>query len=226
MKSSLYRGVALTLAALTVSSAAMAEPPHWAPAYGYRDHHDRGGYRDRADHWRERGGWGHDTHHHKRKHKHHHHDDEDYVVINRPIYAVPAAPIYYTNRPYVQVRCDPNRDILTSVIGGTAGGLIGNQFGGGRGRTASIIAGTLIGAQLGRADRNCVAQAFEYARPGTQVTWQNPDNSAYNITPVRDYQQGGRYCREYQAKVRVGGRLQDGYGTACRQPDGAWEVIQ
>lgn len=33
------------------------------------------------------------------------------------------------------------------------------------------------------------------------------------------------YCREYQRSVNVGGHLQESYGTACRQPDGAWKVV-
>jgi hypothetical protein len=35
----------------------------------------------------------------------------------------------------------------------------------------------------------------------------------------------GQYCREYQALVFVGGQKQNGYGTACYQPDGSWKVI-
>lgn len=33
------------------------------------------------------------------------------------------------------------------------------------------------------------------------------------------------YCREYQRNVTVGNRVQESYGTACRQPDGAWKVV-
>lgn len=36
----------------------------------------------------------------------------------------------------------------------------------------------------------------------------------------------GRYCREFQTSVRVGGRSQPSYGTACRQPDGDWQVVE
>lgn len=32
------------------------------------------------------------------------------------------------------------------------------------------------------------------------------------------------YCREYTQRVRVGGHLQEGYGTACQQPDGSWRI--
>lgn len=32
-------------------------------------------------------------------------------------------------------------------------------------------------------------------------------------------------CREYSKTISIGGRLEVGYGRACRQPDGAWEVM-
>jgi hypothetical protein len=35
----------------------------------------------------------------------------------------------------------------------------------------------------------------------------------------------GRYCREYQATVTVGGAPQSSYGTACLEPDGAWRIV-
>ncbi|RYG57800.1 MAG: hypothetical protein EON60_14120, partial [Alphaproteobacteria bacterium] len=38
------------------------------------------------------------------------------------------------------------------------------------------------------------------------------------------YAQEEPYCREYQRKVTVGGRLVDSYGTACMQPDGSWKL--
>lgn len=35
----------------------------------------------------------------------------------------------------------------------------------------------------------------------------------------------GRYCREYQSTMTVGGSSQRGYGTACLQPDGSWRIV-
>ena len=29
-------------------------------------------------------------------------------------------------------------------------------------------------------------------------------------------------CQEHE--IKVGGRMEQGYGTACRQPDGSWEI--
>ncbi|MGB5177274.1 MAG: hypothetical protein WBP44_00955 [Gammaproteobacteria bacterium] len=35
----------------------------------------------------------------------------------------------------------------------------------------------------------------------------------------------GRYCREFQHEITIGGKGEQGYGIACRQPDGNWEVV-
>lgn len=32
------------------------------------------------------------------------------------------------------------------------------------------------------------------------------------------------YCREYTGSVKVGGRTQESYGTACLQADGSWQI--
>ena len=32
------------------------------------------------------------------------------------------------------------------------------------------------------------------------------------------------YCREYTQKLTIAGKTQTGYGTACLQPDGSWEL--
>ena len=36
----------------------------------------------------------------------------------------------------------------------------------------------------------------------------------------------GRYCREFQQTVTIGGRTAEAYGTACRQPDGSWKIVR
>lgn len=43
-----------------------------------------------------------------------------------------------------------NNDILGAVIGGAAGGVLGNQVGGGKGKTAATIGGTVLGALAGQ----------------------------------------------------------------------------
>ena len=45
------------------------------------------------------------------------------------------------------------------------------------------------------------------------------------MTPLRSYARGERYCREYQTTATIDGRRQRTTGTACRGPDGAWQIV-
>ncbi len=128
---------------------------------------------------------------------------------------------------------------LLGVTGAIAGGVIGSNVGKGSGNTAAIIGGTLLGAAFGSEigkslDKNDVmyhnrtqTQALEYNRVGTTSSWKNPDSGASgSITPTKTYDNGGRYCREYTQNIQVGGKAQSGHGTACRNPDGTWEIVK
>ncbi len=75
-------------------------------------------------------------------------------------------------------------------------------------------------------------QSFESAQTrativplGESVVWQ--DGTAHgSVTPVREGRSSfGRHCREFQKTVTIGGRQENAYGTACRDADGAWEVV-
>jgi surface antigen len=122
-------------------------------------------------------------------------------------------------------------------LGGAAvGGLIGAAAGGGgAGIAAGVIGGGLLGGLVGNLlddrDRRLAAEAaqraLETAPSGRSVAWRNPDSGhAGTVTPVRTYQAaGGTYCREYQTAVTIEGRQEQGYGTACRQPDGRWRIV-
>ncbi len=131
-----------------------------------------------------------------------------------------------------------SKQTMGTGIGAVAGGLAGSQMGKGSGRLWATGAGVLLGALLGseigssldNADRAAMGQAQSraYSAPiGEKISWNNP-NSGNNgtIVAVRDgTSSNGRYCREYQQTIVVGGKSQNGYGTACQQPDGSWEVV-
>ena len=102
----------------------------------------------------------------------------------------------------------------------------------------AVGGGTLLGAALGnaagasldRADQNYAQQAAvnAYSAPtGSTVRWNNPDTGNYgSYTPVREGTgPQGQLCREYQTTIVVQGRTQQGFGTACQQPDGTWRVV-
>jgi surface antigen len=180
--------------ALAIASPVSADPPPWAPAHGYRDKH-----RDRYEHrdYRPLLPW------HGRDH------DSPYILDGR---------------------CD--RDRLGAVLGGVVGGIAGSKIGKGSGRTAATVAGTVIGILVGRSigrsmnasDQLCTGQALEHAPDRATVHWRNPDNDAdYRVTPLNTFRApDGRYCREYSTRAAIGGRTEQVYGRACRQPDGSW----
>jgi len=125
-------------------------------------------------------------------------------------------------------------------LGGAAvGGLIGAQFGSGSGEVAAAPAGVLIGAligseigrQLDEADRIRANEAINRAHSaqiGQTITWNNPQTGNYGtVTPTREGTSStGAYCREFQQTIVVGGKSEQGYGTACRQPDGSWQIVK
>ena len=126
-----------------------------------------------------------------------------------------------------------NREILGQVIGGGLGAAAGSQVGSGSGRLVAIAAGTIVGVLVGgevgrsmdRADALCVDQALETAPDGQTIVW-NSEREDYRVTPTQTGQaDDGRYCREYLAQSTVGGRETQVYGTACREPDGSWRIV-
>lgn len=131
------------------------------------------------------------------------------------------------------------KEFLGGVGGAVLGGLLGAQFGSGTGKLAATaagavlggLAGTQIGRSLDRADRVYAARttqaSLEHTQTGTTSTWVNPDSGhSGTVTPTETYQRDdGRYCREFQQTVTIGGQTESAYGTACRQPDGSWEIV-
>ena len=128
---------------------------------------------------------------------------------------------------------------MGTLLGGATGALVGSQFGKGKGQIVGVAAGTLLGAYLGnqvgasldKADMQYYDKtsqsALERAPSGQSTSWHNPDSGNYGtITPVKTTNVNGQNCREYQQTITVGGKTQKAYGTACRQPDGSWKIVQ
>ena len=100
---------------------------------------------------------------------------------------------------------------LAAVAGGA---LLGFLIGGG------------IGRSMDQADQSCLEQSLEHAEDGQRITWNNPDSGTrYQVVPTKTITMAdGRYCREYTTTATVGGKAETVYGRACRQPDGAWQI--
>lgn len=123
-----------------------------------------------------------------------------------------------------------------AVIGGVGGGVLGSQFGRGSGKTAATIAGVLLGGMLGgyigeqmdQNDRYRMNQAFERNRDFETSRWRSDTSGrGYEVTPGRPFRsQDFDTCREFTQKVFVDGRQETAYGTACRQSDGSWRIVE
>lgn len=128
---------------------------------------------------------------------------------------------------------------LGTLGGAGVGALAGSQIGSGKGQLAAVAIGALLGAfagrsigqSLDRADQAAISRAGDRAQTapiGQTIAWDNPDTGHHGtITPTREgrHTQTGEYCREFRQTVSVGGKTEEAYGTACRQPDGSWKIV-
>tara|TARA_Y100000310_G_C20094557_1_gene539863 strand:+ start:41 stop:514 length:474 start_codon:yes stop_codon:yes gene_type:complete len=105
---------------------------------------------------------------------------------------------------------------LALVVGALAGGIIGQQ----------------VGAHLDARDKqmygHTMQHTLERSPDNFRGSWSNPNSGhSGSVIPTHTYKTtNGQYCREFQTSVVVGGETQRGYGTACRQYDGSWKIIQ
>jgi len=102
-----------------------------------------------------------------------------------------------------------------------------------------VLVGTLSGAvtvfgQAGdlatpeqQAMSDTVQNALENNQSNQSSDWVNPDTgNSGGVTPVRTFTGSqGQPCREFISTIVIGGEEQQGYGTACRQPDGSWKIV-
>lgn len=134
--------------------------------------------------------------------------------------------------------CESMQNNPKTAIGGLGGAAFGGLIaaaagGGGAAIAGAVIGGALLGGLAGnmldQRDKRLAAEAqqkaLESTPTGTPVAWSNPDTGhSGTITPVKTYQSGGTYCREFQSDVIIDGKPDKAWGTACRQPDGSWKV--
>ncbi|MFO1242656.1 MAG: hypothetical protein U1E36_05580 [Rickettsiales bacterium] len=90
-------------------------------------------------------------------------------------------------------------------------------------KTSFVLMMGLIGAAPLALDAHAGNHvSFGYSQ---SVTTYDTPPVVYNAPAPVVYNSGVQpYCREYNGQVIVGGRYQQSYGTACMQPDGAWQI--
>jgi len=128
----------------------------------------------------------------------------------------------------------PTKQDQGIIIGAIAGGILGHQLGGGSGQVLATMVGTMAGAAIGgsigrtmdETDRLNTTVALENVRTDVSSAWVNPDTGyEYVVTPTHTYESGTGPCREYTLDANIGGKTEQVYGTACRQADGSWLVV-
>ena len=97
------------------------------------------------------------------------------------------------------------------------------------GAMVGAIVGSEAGKSLDRADRPAMPQAqretLEIGRSGGKMTWTRRDsaNSGGFVVGTAYRDGSGRLCRRFRYTVTAAGEKRVAFGTACRQPDGAWK---
>jgi len=130
-------------------------------------------------------------------------------------------------------------ELFGTLLGAAIGGLVGSQIGSGDGTKVAIGAGVLAGGFLGnRVGRQMDCRDIEYHNDTAQSAletqasgytseWMNPDTGhSGTVTPVETYERAdGVYCRNFEQTITVDGSTELANGTACRQIDGTWQII-
>lgn len=103
--------------------------------------------------------------------------------------------------------------------GQTIGGIVGG----------GLIMGNL-GMDLSRRARlagvDAEYLALEKTPPGQPVTWSDErSGSSGRVVAVQPYRVGSQDCRSYEHVVNAEGTTRTARGTACRNEDGSWTLL-
>jgi len=201
VRRALIAGVALLIAiAVGVPEPVKADPPPWAPAWGYRNKHGK-------------------------KNKNKHGNGNDNVVVEQPQepFQIPyGIDLGRCNRTEIGIA-------LGAATGAAVGSQVADEDDKAVGIIGGMIVGGVIGGLIGnamdRADEACMGHALEYADDGEPVRWQDPNGYNYKVVPSDTYQSAGRFCRHYTTSVVINGSPETMTGTACRRDDGNWDIV-
>lgn len=85
-------------------------------------------------------------------------------------------------------------------------------------------------AQLDSSEQQAMVDTMQYALENNKTNqasdWVNPDAERSGaVKPIRTFENAqGQPCREFVTTIIIGDKEEQGYGTACRQPDGSWKL--
>lgn len=87
-----------------------------------------------------------------------------------------------------------------------------------------------LGDGMNKEDRlfaeRTAQNALEFNKPGQTATWRNAQTgNSGTMTPAKNFENAaGKYCRTFKTSIFIDGDQEKGTGTACRQPDGTWQI--
>lgn len=128
---------------------------------------------------------------------------------------------------------DPEK--ARTIAGTVIGGVVGHQFGKGKGRKVATIAGAILGGYLAGTMSPYSRQRTNYALDrvpnNSSSTWTDPGtNNRYTVTPTNTYNANvnghNSKCRRYTMDAYINGRMQQVHGKACKNANGQWVAQQ
>lgn len=99
---------------------------------------------------------------------------------------------------------------------------------------AGIVGGGLIGGDLGQgmgrhAKREALEaeyKALETAMAGQPIAWGNSGSgTGGHVVAAQPYRVGSQNCRQYAQTIDGGPARRSARGTACRNADGSWTLL-
>ncbi|MGN6303786.1 MAG: hypothetical protein ACTHNH_03150 [Mesorhizobium sp.] len=104
--------------------------------------------------------------------------------------------------------------VSSSVIAAMGGGLVNGSI------------GTGLSAGEKRNALEAEYKALEYTASGQAVNWKGDQASHYGeVVAAQPYRVGSQDCRQYAQTVHAGGGGVTARGTACRNADGSWSLL-
>ena len=108
---------------------------------------------------------------------------------------------------------DSSNKSMWTLAGVTLGAFLGNEIGASMDKTDILMA------------QNARNYALENNKTNSQAEWNNPDSGNSGVIyPTKTYSRGDQPCREFTQEIIIGGKIQTGYGKACRMADGSWQL--
>lgn len=108
---------------------------------------------------------------------------------------------------------DSSNKSMWTLAGVTLGAFLGNEIGASMDKTDILMA------------QNARNYALENNKTNSQAAWNNPDSGNSGVIyPTKTYSSGDQPCREFTQEINIGGKIQTGYGKACRMADGSWQL--